>query len=92
MATTVVNCDTTPFDVYIGRKCTKYPHGSPWTNPFWVAREADRTKMNDRYRAWALGQPALVAQIKAQLKDKVLGCHCPPMACHGQVLAEIADS
>ncbi len=92
MATTVVNCNSHAFDVYIGRKCNEHPEGSPWANPFWVGREGSREKMLDKYRAWALSQPALVAQIKAELKDKVLGCGCPPNGCHGTILAEIADS
>ena len=30
--------------------------------------------------------------IPIELKDKVLGCWCKPLACHGDVLADIADS
>lgn len=26
-----------------------------------------------------------------ELKDKVLQCHCKPLSCHGDVLAEAAD-
>jgi hypothetical protein len=32
-----------------------------------------------------------IAQIKAELKDKILECWCKPLACHGDTYAEIAD-
>jgi hypothetical protein len=33
----------------------------------------------------------LMTQLATELKGKVLGCWCKPDACHGDVLAELAD-
>lgn len=33
----------------------------------------------------------ILREIKLQLKDKILVCWCKPHACHGDVLARIAD-
>jgi hypothetical protein len=33
----------------------------------------------------------LMAQLPSELKGKKLGCWCKPNACHGDVLAELAD-
>ena len=43
------------------------------------------------YRDWVQSQPELMANLY-ELKDKVLGCWCKPLACHGDVLAELADA
>jgi hypothetical protein len=85
--TKVVNKNTEPYDVYIGR-------GSKWGNPFRIGLDGDRTDVIKLYRAWLYDdrQAALLAAIKPELKGKVLGCFCKPAACHGDVLAEIADA
>lgn len=93
--TKVVHCKKEKFDVYIGRP-------SKWGNPYSHlpanARIApygasDRQAAIDAYRIWIHlpEQARLLKAVKAELKDKVLGCWCSPKACHGEVLAEIAD-
>jgi len=34
----------------------------------------------------------MVEAARRELRGKILGCHCKPKACHGDILAEIADS
>jgi len=29
--------------------------------------------------------------VKANLRGKILGCYCAPLACHGDILARIAN-
>ena len=93
----VVHCKTAPFDVYIGRP-------GPWGNPFshkagtlakWKVATIEEAL--DKYRAWLLSQPTLVARAKRELRGKVLGCWCktrnnPTAPCHGDILAEIANA
>jgi hypothetical protein len=87
----VVHCKKSPYDVYIGRP-------SKWGNPFsskpsgvrGVVRMASREESIAAYREWIQSQPALLAEIH-ELKGKVLGCWCAPKACHGDVLAELAN-
>jgi hypothetical protein len=83
--TTVAHCKRAPFDVYIGRP-------SKWGNPFVIGRDGNRERVIEKYRAYVLATPALLAAVKPELKGKVLGCWCAPQSCHGDVLAELADS
>jgi len=79
------------YDVYIGRP-------SIWGNPF---SHRDFTKAQfkvetreqavEAYRQWIKTQPQLLARLP-ELKGKVLACWCKPQSCHGDVLAELAES
>jgi hypothetical protein len=86
----VVHCKREPFDVYIGR-------GSIWGNPFSHLRESkalfkvnSREEAIEKYTEWLLEQPHLLRKI-ATLKNKVLGCWCDPLPCHGHILTELAN-
>lgn len=86
----VVHCKRAPFDIYIGRP-------SQWGNPFshqnnTLAKFRVKTREDaiESYRAWIRTQPRLLAALP-ELKGKVLGCWCKPLACHGDVLAELAN-
>jgi hypothetical protein len=81
----VVHCKKSKYDVYVGRP-------GPWGNPFKMGRDGTRDAVVARYRAWLLAQPELVAKARRDLAGKVLACWCAPEACHGDVLAEIADA
>lgn len=43
-----------------------------------------------KYRHWIERQPDLMGDLH-ELKGKTLGCWCAPLACHGDVLAELAE-
>jgi hypothetical protein len=102
VATTVVNRTKVKgvaphFDVYIGRADDprfKRWAASEWNNPFPLrkgATEAERAAVIERFRAYLLTErPDLVARLP-ELRGRVLGCWCKPLACHGDVLAELAD-
>jgi hypothetical protein len=82
--TQVVHCKNEPFDVYIGRP-------SKWGNPFRIGKDGSREAVIEKYRQWILANPSLMAQLRSELEDKTLGCWGKPNACHGDVLAELAD-
>lgn len=82
--TEVVHCRLELFDVFIGRP-------SKWGNPFVIGRDGSRTEVIRKYRAWIVTQPHLMASLP-ELKDKILGCYCKPLACHGDVLAELVTT
>jgi hypothetical protein len=84
MKTIVVHCKKAAFDIYIGRP-------SKFGNPFKIGRDGNRAQVIEKYRAWISSQSELLAEVK-KLKGKRLGCWCKPLACHGDVLAEIADA
>jgi hypothetical protein len=70
--------------VYIGRP-------SKWGNPFAIGRDGDRNAVVAKYAVWIAQQPELLQAIP-ELVDKVLGCWCAPQACHGDVLAALANA
>lgn len=81
--TRVVNKRVEPYEIYIGR-------GSKWGNPFVIGRDGTREEVIAKYRKYILNNLCLMSQL-GELKDKVLGCFCKPLACHGDVLVELAE-
>lgn len=79
----VVHCKVHPYDAYIGR-------GSIWGNPFVIGKDGTREEVISKYEEWLHTQPQLLEQIH-KLKGKVLGCWCSPRACHGDILARLAN-
>lgn len=70
--------------VYIGRP-------SKWGNPFVIGKDGSRAEVVEKYRQYLLSKPELVASAKRELKGMNLICFCAPLACHGDVLMEIAN-
>jgi hypothetical protein len=84
MAGKVVHCKREPYDVYIGRP-------SKWGNPFTIGKDGDRDEVIRKYREWIVKQPHLLASL-GELRGKVIACWCAPLACHGDVLLEMANT
>ena len=94
MTTYVVNLRKEPYDVYIGRlgKGRNKEEEGKWGNPFEIGRDGTREEVIAKYTEYILNKPDLLEQIPLELKDKTLGCFCKPLACHGDMLAYIADA
>lgn len=73
------------YDVYIGRDHRDPTGRGKWGNPFVIGVHGSRAGVIARYDEWIRGQPALMAALP-ELRGKVLGCHCAPLACHGSIL------
>ena len=88
----VVHCKKHPYDVYVGRPSV---FGNPFSCKPKSVAEIKVNTVEDAvacHEAWLETQPELVAQIKRELKDKVLGCWCAPgKPCHAQTLASLAN-
>jgi hypothetical protein len=84
MTTRVVHCKVEPYDVYIGR-------GSKWGNPFKIGPDGTREEVIFKYCEYIAKQPDLLAAVH-ELRGKTIACWCAPKACHGHVLAELADA
>lgn len=86
----VVNCNTEPYDIYIGRP-------SKWGNPYSHIPGAAPWPVECRehaitlYEDYIQSNPELLAAAKVELKGKILGCHCKPLDCHGDILVRIAN-
>jgi hypothetical protein len=98
-ATTVVNMaghrDDPAFAdvVYVGRPMYRGGWrlaGSPLANPFRVGVDGDREQVIANYREHLLARPDLLALLP-DLRGKRLGCWCKPLACHADIIAELAD-
>lgn len=77
----VVNITNHSFDIYIGR-------GTAFGNPFKIGIDGTRSEVIELYEKWLLIQ-LQDNEFKTQfmqLDGKILGCHCKPLACHGDVI------
>lgn len=81
MVCKVVNLRKEKYDAYIGR-------GSKWGNKFVIGRDGSREEVIAKYKECILKNDELLSCL-GELKDKVLGCYCKPLACHGDVLVEL---
>lgn len=83
MSDLVVHCKRKPFDVYIGRP-------SKWGNLFEIGKHGTREEVIAKYEGWLHDNPKIMADLH-EIKGKILGCWCAPKACHGDVLARLAN-
>src|SRR5215210_4916029 len=102
MTTTVVNIRgrhrendgaTPPGVVSIGAPVHRggwHLEGSKWANPWHARRDGTHEERRAKYRVYLLEHAALRAALP-ELRGTVLGCWCKPEACHGDVLAALAD-
>ncbi len=85
----VVHCKREVYDVYIGRP-------SKWGNQFVIGVDGTREEVILLYKVWLNqwlhNRPDHLETLKTELRGKILGCWCAPLPCHGDVLAEIANS
>lgn len=66
----------------------KIDRTTKWGNPYVIGVHGNRSEVIAYYEAWIRNQPKLIAALP-ELKGKVLGCHCFPQACHGDVLLKL---
>lgn len=94
----IVNMRTDePFDIRIDR-ATKW--GNPFTHLEYLAEGRPELTLVDTreeavssYRTYMLGKISngqITHKELARLHGKRLGCWCAPLACHGEVLVELA--
>jgi transcriptional regulator with XRE-family HTH domain len=86
--------------VYIGRIHYQRPKGQrDWGNyaPDGKVEKnrpdqhAEHLRAVEAFRQWVKSQPNLITSV-AELRGKVLVCHCKGLPCHGHVLKELADA
>jgi hypothetical protein len=85
--------------VYIGRVHYQRPKGQKnWGNYAPDGKvdtsksdlQAEHLRAVEAFRQWVNTQPNLMTSV-AELRGKVLVCHCKGLPCHGHVLKELAD-
>lgn len=80
----VVNAKQEEFDVYIGR-------GTKWENKFHIGTDGTREEVIEKYKIWFKDHPELHNRAIIELQGRILGCHCKPLPCHGDVLVEFLE-
>jgi uncharacterized protein DUF4326 len=70
------------FTVYIGRP-------SVYGNPFIIGRDGTRKQCIRKFEKYARKNERIMKAIGALKKNAILGCHCKPKACHGDVIVAI---
>lgn len=77
-----------PSDVYIGRP-------GPWGNPYIIGVHGNREEVITMFHEWLLNSKVPQAEWMRthihELKGKTLICWCKPDACHGDILAKLAE-
>jgi hypothetical protein len=76
---TVVNVDHEDFDVYIGR-------GTKWGNKYRIGVDGTREECIQKFKIDFENNPRLQLEVIKELQGKILGCHCKPLPCHGDVI------
>ena len=82
MQTVVVQFDQR-HDRYIGRP-------TYWSNPFKVGRDGTREQVIDKFAEYLAADRERLLKIH-ELSGQRLACHCKPLPCHGDILADIAN-
>lgn len=84
MSTRVVHCKRQPFDVLIDRS-------TKWGNPFIIGKHGDREDVIRLHHImlWKPESTRLRGEIRRELTGFVLGCHCSPLACHGDNFIDV---
>lgn len=84
MKTIIVNIEHfSDFTVYIGRP-------SKWGNPFIIGVHGNRKEVIEKYKIYLLSTKRLMDDIML-LDGAILGCHCKPKACHGDIIIETIE-
>lgn len=73
------------FTVYIGRP-------SIFGNPYIIGKDGDRKTVIRKFKKYALRTDRVLNAIKKLPRHAILGCHCTPKACHGDVIIRIHKS
>lgn len=98
MNSRVVHCKKEKFDVLVDRT-------TPFGNPFIIGVDGDRGQVINKHIDWLSewiinGREIVIRGFSNkwvtdhlhELKNKVLGCWCVEKDCHGETLAELAES
>ena len=81
MVTTVVNIQHKVYDIFIGRP-------SILRNPYKIGVDGSRKEVIAKFKELFHNSTDRKQYAREHCKDKILGCYCKPLACHGDIIAE----
>lgn len=78
-----------PDFVYVGRYNAHYGFAqSKWANHYRIGQDGTREEVMVKYE---VNMPLELKAVVHELKGKILGCWCKPLACHGDILIRLAE-
>jgi len=83
----LVNKKIHSYDIFIGRP-------SIYGNPFKIGPDGNREEVVMKYRKYfhdRIESDQLFREAVELLRNKVLGCFCTPLLCHGSVFVEYLE-
>ena len=83
----VVNRSKDRYDVYIGRPTV-------FQNPFVIGWDGNREEVIEKFESYFIDKMKTDKDFKRRvdgLKGKVLGCHCKPKHCHGDMIKDYIE-
>ena len=99
--TTLINYRTYNLD---RSKVTPIDRRSPFGNPFIMGEDGNRKKVIKEYAEWLRewvedGEELTIGDVSNKwiiehlylLKDKILGCWCTPLPCHGDIIIKYLE-
>lgn len=88
--TRVVNIHQESYDLLIDRSTI-------WGNPYShkentkaIYKTKTRKESIEKYKEYILNNEELLKRLP-ELKGKILGCHCKPLDCHGDILVDLLE-
>jgi hypothetical protein len=78
--------------IYGGRTFAEF-YDEGWSNPYHEGSDGTREEVIAKFRDMVDRSPKLRARIEKELKGEnlMIGCWCKPLACHCDILAELAN-
>ena len=92
--TKVVNIEDNRHAIYIGKK-TKERDKSYFASPFSFSPNEDREltlKKYSDYFYYRIEIDSIFLGEIMKLKNRIIGCTCKPLACHGDIIANFLDN
>lgn len=71
-----------------GSNCIYIGRGTIYGNEFIIGKDGTREEVIAKYKAWFYSRPNIMYLARIELINKTLVCHCAPLPCHGDVIAE----
>lgn len=65
---------------------------SKWGNPYRIGPHGNREQVLALYRTFLARRPDLIEAAKRELRGRDLVCCCAPLACHGDILLDLANA
>lgn len=70
--------------IFIGRP-------SKFGNPFIIGKDGTREEVLQKFKIYLQTNKELQDAVKLELSGKTLVCYCKPLACHGDIYAELCN-